>query len=330
MSGLTVHFSEPGIQGIQTHFQGDTGSPMVGSTGACRIHLALCKNEYLTSAWLCELPPDYESQFEGGNIMLAFTTSRRRTQIFTSEDTRIKALNLEDSNWTCLTSKAHTKVTGMMVDVFGPGERRAYTDFGVTEQKNFNGSIGMADGRPYYPELDSSGSLRPPGGMHRWVVLERQRISYGYYFMTSASLDNVARILVQHHNKADKLLLFGMQVIHHDGVIDTIGRFWDAEDNDKKVTKEVYNAEDGKLKEILFVAPDEWLYSDIVAKVADPMEVIDNVMFTACSMEGSEVEVISHAVHPGMVSCALPTPTPKAITDSATAFMLEIWGYCIG
>lgn len=128
--------------------------------------------------------------------------------------------------------------------------------------------------------------------------------------MTSASLDNVDRILVQHQEDHITARVSGMQVIHHDGLTETLGRFWDAEGCRGTPTKEVYKAGDGQLREIRFVFSIRCPYDDVEIEVAEWMDFVDKPIFTTASRYG--IAALSEPIEPGMVCRALDTTYPQS------------------
>ncbi|OIW33031.1 hypothetical protein CONLIGDRAFT_627983 [Coniochaeta ligniaria NRRL 30616] len=76
-----------------------------------------------------------------------------------------------------------------------------------------------------------------------------------YYYQTSGSLTNIASILARQLSTSNALdkgcgRMVGLQIIHHDGLIETLGR-WDPEDPGSTI--EIYNVtSDGPLEVLEF------------------------------------------------------------------------------
>jgi hypothetical protein len=90
---------------------------------------------------------------------------------------------------------------------------------------------------PEHPNLGHSSAFEAPT---QWVDRTMGLLTAsGIYFVTTGSLINVARILVQ-KNPAPGQSVMGLQIIHHSGVIDTLGPRWSGNLRDREFITEVY------------------------------------------------------------------------------------------
>lgn len=256
MTGLTFHFSELGISGIEAHFA--EGNRMVGSEAEYSLHLALCEGEYLTSAWQFQKQPlvsvnaawDFHQPGYNDRTMISVTTSRGRTQHFGTANIREAEVSGRETeeydSWTCLTPTSSTKITGFVVDKLETHPRPPFNDIGVVVEKDFVPPPTRATLTP------DSLSIEKP-----WIWTTAMNVEeefgdseHGFFFVTTASLKNVARILVQGY---DEKPVMGMQVIHHDGTTETLGPHWSAKVQDCNAIREIYKSTDGHLDILRFV-----------------------------------------------------------------------------
>lgn len=188
------------------------------------------------------------------------TTSRGRTQHFGSGNAQQFASEQGSGSWVCLSTKARTRVTGFVLDISKFRESGIFQDIGIAEVvETDDPGEALAIGE-YYPELEVSDPRFTIG--QDADPLEEHDLEY--YYHSSGSLHNVARILTRKMSLPDgdfaDLLeeegydrMVGLQIIHGNGLINTLGR-WDPEGLES--ISEIYDVDrDGPLEVLEFRHP---------------------------------------------------------------------------